>query len=106
VKFCIKLRHFLSADNENEIEAILSNHESHFLHEYIDGDKPLYPIIDFDLPVETLNAIFPKLSGKQVKNLLCCIFKDTCIKNFSKMGIKKPYLLPIVVMRKKYLYMF
>ncbi|CAI2198511.1 16964_t:CDS:1, partial [Funneliformis geosporum] len=61
----VRPRHFLDADNEYEIEAILSDREGHSLHEYIDGDKPLQPIIDFDLPVETLDAITPKLSDKQ-----------------------------------------
>jgi hypothetical protein len=60
----VKLRHFLGADNEDEIEAILSDREGHSLHEYIDGDEPLRPIIDFDLPIETLNAISSKLSDK------------------------------------------
>ncbi|RGB26829.1 hypothetical protein C1646_769932 [Rhizophagus diaphanus] len=58
----VRLREFLGADNEDEIEAILSDREGHSLHEFIDGDEPLWPIIDFDLPVETLNAITPKLS--------------------------------------------
>ncbi|CAI2196439.1 11329_t:CDS:1, partial [Funneliformis geosporum] len=60
-----KPRHFLDADNVDEIEAILSDHKSYSLHEYIDGDELLWPIIDFDLPVETLDAITPKLSDKQ-----------------------------------------
>jgi hypothetical protein len=80
----VKPRHFLGADNENEIEAILSDREGHSLHEYIDGDEPLRPIIDFDLPVETLDAITPKLLDKQVKNLLCCAFRDTCLEIFPK----------------------
>src|SRR4051794_18576234 len=72
----IKPRHFLGADNADEIEAILSDREGHSLHEIIDGDKPLRPIIDFNLPIETLNAISPKLSDKQAKNTLCNAFKD------------------------------
>ncbi|CAB4384657.1 unnamed protein product [Rhizophagus irregularis] len=39
-------------DNADEIEAILSDREGHSLHEFIDGDEPLRPIIDFDLPRE------------------------------------------------------
>jgi hypothetical protein len=50
----IKPRHFLGADNVDEIEAILSDREGHSLHEIIDGDEPLCFIIDFDLPIETL----------------------------------------------------
>src|SRR2546429_1366881 len=78
----VRPRHFLGADNEDEIEAILSDREGHSLHEIIDGVNPLRPVIDFDLPVETLNAISPKLSGKQTKNLLCCAFRDTCLEIF------------------------
>ena len=37
----VKPRHFLGADNEDEIEAILSDCKGHSLHEYIDGDEPL-----------------------------------------------------------------
>src|SRR2546423_13437293 len=63
----VRPRHFLGADNEDGMEAIFSEREGHFLHEFIDGDEPLRPIIDFNLPVETLNTIFPKLSDKQAK---------------------------------------
>ncbi|CAI2191838.1 10544_t:CDS:1, partial [Funneliformis geosporum] len=55
----VRPRHFLDADNEDEIKDILSDREGHSLHEYIDGDEPLRPIIDFDLPVETLDVITP-----------------------------------------------
>ena len=72
----VRPRHFLDADNENEIEAILSEHEGHSLHEFIDGNEPLRPVIDFDLPIETLNVITPKLSYAQAKNLLCHAFRD------------------------------
>ncbi|RIA86443.1 hypothetical protein C1645_829257 [Glomus cerebriforme] len=75
----IRPRHFLGADNENEIEVILSDHEGHSLYEYIDGDEPVRPIIDFDLPIETLNAITPKLSYSKAKNLLCHAFRDVCL---------------------------
>src|SRR5215213_3767709 len=74
----VRPRHFLGADNADEIEAILSDHEGHSLHEIIDGDEPLRPIIDFDLPIEMLNAISPKLSDKQAKNTLCNAFRDVC----------------------------
>ncbi|CAG8775321.1 6986_t:CDS:2, partial [Cetraspora pellucida] len=56
----VRPRNFLGTDSEYSIEAILSDHEGHSLHEFIGGDKPLHPIIDFDLPIETLNAITPK----------------------------------------------
>src|SRR3989337_2412024 len=67
----VKPRHFLGTDNADEIEAILTEREGHSLHEIIDGDEPLRPIIDFDLLVEILDAITPKLSSGQAKNLLC-----------------------------------
>src|SRR6266498_908022 len=80
----VRLRQFLSADNEDEIEAILSDREGHSLHEIIDGDEPLRPIIDFDLPIEMLNAISSKLSDKQAKNTFCNAFRDVCLEIFSK----------------------
>ncbi len=80
----VRSRNFLGADNEDGIETILADHEGHSLHEFIDSDEPLRLIIDFDLPVETLNAITPKLSDKQAKNLLCYAFRDTCLEIFSK----------------------
>uniref|UniRef100_U9UUP6 Uncharacterized protein n=1 Tax=Rhizophagus irregularis (strain DAOM 181602 / DAOM 197198 / MUCL 43194) TaxID=747089 RepID=U9UUP6_RHIID len=40
----------IGADNEDEIEAILSKREGHSLHKIIDGNEPLRPVIDFDLP--------------------------------------------------------
>jgi len=80
----VRPRHFFGADNEDEIEAILSERVGHSLHEIIDGNEPLRPIIDFDLPVETLNAITPKLSGGQAKNILCRSFRDTCLEIFPK----------------------
>jgi hypothetical protein len=94
----VRPRHFLGADNADEIEAILSDREGHSLHEFIDGDDPLRPIVDFDLPIETLNAITPKLSGGQAKNSLCCAFRDTCLEIFPKWDKKTMK----VVMRKKY----
>ncbi|GES87673.1 hypothetical protein GLOIN_2v1770262 [Rhizophagus clarus] len=78
----VKPRHFLGADNADEIEAILTEHEGHSLHEIIDGDEPLRPVIDFDLLIKALNAITPKLSSCQAKNLLCRAFRDTCLEIF------------------------
>ncbi|GBB85897.1 hypothetical protein RclHR1_12340001 [Rhizophagus clarus] len=87
----VKPRHFLGADNADEIEAILTEREDHSLHEFIDGDEPLRPVIDFDLPIETLNAITPKLSDSQAKNSLCCAFRNTCLEvaMFTKLVRKK-----------------
>ena len=39
-------------NNENKIEVTFADREGHSLHEIIDGDEPLHPIIDFDLPWE------------------------------------------------------
>ncbi|CAI2191963.1 17967_t:CDS:1, partial [Funneliformis geosporum] len=61
----VRPRHFLGADNVDEIEAILLDREGHSLHEFIDGDEPLRPIIDFDLPQEVLDTIEPKLTRKE-----------------------------------------
>ncbi|CAB4375222.1 unnamed protein product [Rhizophagus irregularis] len=80
----VRPRHFLGADNADEIEAILSDREGHSLHEVIDGNRPLHPVIDFDLLIETLNAITLKLSGGQAKNILCRAFRDTCLEIFPK----------------------
>ncbi|GBC52016.2 hypothetical protein GLOIN_2v1770262 [Rhizophagus irregularis DAOM 181602=DAOM 197198] len=77
----IRPRQFLDTDNADDgIEAILLEREGHFLYKIIDGNESLYPIINFDLPIETLDAIIPKLLYKQAKNLLCCTFRDTCLK--------------------------
>ncbi|CAI2193915.1 517_t:CDS:1, partial [Funneliformis geosporum] len=66
----VKPRHFLSADNTDEIEAILSDCEDHFLHEFIDGDESLWPIIDFDLSREMHDGIEPKLIRKEILDIL------------------------------------
>ncbi|CAI2163115.1 14486_t:CDS:2 [Funneliformis geosporum] len=50
----IRPRHFLNTDNADEIKAILSDYKEYSLHKFIDEDEPLHPIIDFDLPIETL----------------------------------------------------
>ena len=51
----------------NSIEVILLNYKGHSLHEFINKDEPLCPVIDFDLPIKILNAISPKLSDTQMK---------------------------------------
>ncbi|CAI2198944.1 483_t:CDS:1, partial [Funneliformis geosporum] len=61
----VRPRNILDADNEDGIEAILSEREGHSLHEIIDGDEPLRSIIDFDLLREIHDSIEPKLSGKE-----------------------------------------
>ncbi|CAI2184299.1 17051_t:CDS:2 [Funneliformis geosporum] len=71
----VRPRHFLGADNADEIEAILLDCEGHSLHEIIDSDKPLCPIIEFDLLIETLNAISSKLSDKQAKNTFAMLLE-------------------------------
>src|SRR6266542_2150013 len=80
----VRLRNFLGADNEDEIEAILSEREGHSLHEFIDGDEALWPIIDFDLPQEMLDTIEPKLTRKEVLDSLILVFKKICLEIFLK----------------------
>ncbi|GBB94099.1 hypothetical protein RclHR1_02290025 [Rhizophagus clarus] len=80
----VQLRNFLGADNEDDIKAIFSDQKNHSLHEFIDRDEPLCPVIDFNLPVKILNIITPKLLDKKAKNLLCNTFKNTCLEIFSK----------------------
>src|SRR5947207_15657141 len=71
----VRPRHFLGADNEDGIEAIFSEREGHSLHEFIDGDEPLRPIIDFDLPVETLNTISPNFQTSRLKTYFAMLLK-------------------------------
>ena len=80
----VQPKNFLDTDNKDSIETIFLDREGHFLHEFIDGDEPLYPVIDFDLPVEILNTITSKLSDKQAKNLLYNAFRNTCLEIFPK----------------------
>ena len=61
----VRPRHFLGADNEDEIEAILSEREGHFLHEFINENEPLQPIIDFDLPQRCTVALNLSLCVKR-----------------------------------------
>src|SRR4051795_10333661 len=70
----VRPRHFLGADNANEIEVILSDREGHFLHKFIDSDDPLWPFIDFDLPQEVLDTIEPKLIRKEILESLILAF--------------------------------
>src|SRR6266542_837201 len=80
----VRPRHFLGADNADEIEAILSDCESHSLYEFIDGDEPLWSIIDFDLLREVYDSIEPKLTGKEILESLILAFKKTCLEIFLK----------------------
>src|SRR2546429_5489233 len=84
----VRPRHFLGADNADEIEAILSDREGHFLHEFIDGDEPLCPIIDFDLPQKVLDTIEPKLTRKEIGDLLYLAFIKTCREVFPEWDYK------------------
>ncbi|CAB4382524.1 unnamed protein product [Rhizophagus irregularis] len=81
-------RNFLDADNEDEIEAILSDREGHSLHEFIDGDEPLWPIIDFVLPQEVLDTIGSKLTHKEVLDSLILAFRKICLEIFLKWNPK------------------
>src|SRR2546430_1938291 len=80
----VRPRHFLGADNEDEIGAILSDREGHSLHEFIDGDEPLRPIIDFDLSREVYDSIEPKLKGKEIRDLLISAVTKVCLEIFPK----------------------
>src|SRR6266542_3440875 len=84
----VRLRNFLGADNEDEIEAILSEREGHFLHKFIDGDEALWPIIDFDLPQEVLDTIEPKLTCKEILDSLILAFRKICLEIFLKWNPK------------------
>src|SRR6266542_6662226 len=84
----IRPRNFLGADNEDEIEAILSEREGHFLHKFIDGDEALWPIIDFDLPQEVLDTIEPKLTRKEILDSLILAFRKICLEIFLKWNPK------------------
>jgi len=75
----VRPREFLGTNSEDGIEAILADRYGHSLHEFIDGDDPLRPIIDFDLPLETFNSIEPKLTQSEVGNNLVRAFKDVCV---------------------------
>src|SRR6266496_6144111 len=84
----VRPRNFLGVDNEDEIEAILSDREGHSLHEFIDGDEALWPIIDFDLPQEVLDTIEPKLTRKEILDSLILAFRKICLEIFLKWNPK------------------
>ena len=86
----VKPRQFLGTDTEDGIEAILSERQGHSLHEFINGDDPLRPFIDFDLPRETFDKIKPKLklTAKEIRDLLCCAFKEVCLEYISRLEAK------------------
>jgi hypothetical protein len=80
----VRPRQFLGADNEDEIEAIFADHEGHSLHEIIDCDEPFRPIIDFNLPREVYDSLNPKLSGKEIRDLLISAITKVCLEIFPK----------------------
>ena len=84
----IRPKHFLNADNENEIETILSDHKGHSLYEFINGNELLQPIINFGLLQEVLDTIEPKLLHKEVLDSLILAFKKTYLKIFLKWNPK------------------
>src|SRR5437899_1376397 len=75
----VKPRQFLGTDSENGIDSIFTERQGHSLHKFIDGNDPLRPFIDFDLPQETLSSIEPKLTRKEVYTRLCHAFKEVCL---------------------------
>ncbi|CAB4395598.1 unnamed protein product [Rhizophagus irregularis] len=84
----VRPRHFLGADHEDGIEAVLLEREGHSLHEFISGDEPLRPIVDFDLPQEVLDTIEPKLTRKEIGDLLYHAFIKTCHEVFPEWNHK------------------
>ncbi|EXX53577.1 hypothetical protein RirG_242620 [Rhizophagus irregularis DAOM 197198w] len=84
----VGLRHFLGADHEDGIEAILLECEGHSLHEFISRDEPLRPIVNFDLPQEVLDTIEPKLTRKEIGDLLYHAFIKTCYEVFPEWNHK------------------
>ncbi|CAG8557442.1 10654_t:CDS:2 [Cetraspora pellucida] len=84
----VRPRNFLDIDNKNSIEAILSDHEGYSLYEFIGSDKLLHPIIDFDLPIETLNAIILKVSHKEVSKAIQIAFRDVCLEIHPNIRLK------------------
>ncbi len=71
-------------NNKDEIKAILADRKGHLLHEFINSDEPLHPIIDFNLLQEVYDNIKPKLMCKEVLNTLNHVSKDVCLEIFSK----------------------
>ncbi|PKK56651.1 hypothetical protein RhiirC2_799584 [Rhizophagus irregularis] len=75
----VRPRHFLGVDSKNEIEAILLEREGYSLHKIIDGNEPLRLVINFDLPQKVYNNINPKLTRKEILDLLNRTFRDVCL---------------------------
>ena len=71
-------------NNKDEIKAILADRKGHLLHEFINSDEPLHPIIDFNLLQEVYDNIKPKLMCKEVLNTLNHVSKDVCLEIFSE----------------------
>ena len=84
----VRSRQFLDANNKNKIEVILLDHEGHFLYKFINSDEAFCSVINFNLPMEILNAISLKLLDKQAKNTLCNAFRNVCLEIFSKWNKK------------------
>ncbi|RHZ84965.1 hypothetical protein Glove_74g167 [Diversispora epigaea] len=84
----VKPRQFLGTDSEDGIENIFTDRQGHSLHEFIDGDDPLRPFIDFDLSQEKLNSIVPKLTRKETYYALIGAFREVCIEIYSDWDIK------------------
>ncbi|RHZ87250.1 hypothetical protein Glove_38g61 [Diversispora epigaea] len=84
----VKPRQFFGTDSEDGIETIFAEHQGHSLHEFIGGDYPLRPFIDFDLLQEKLNKIDPKLTRKEAYFVLIGAFREVCIEIYPKWEIK------------------
>ncbi|CAG8520977.1 6826_t:CDS:2 [Cetraspora pellucida] len=102
----VRPRNFLGTDNEDSIEAILSDHEGYLLHKFIDSDKPLWPIIDFDLLREVHNGIKSKLMYKEILDTLNHAFRDVCLEIFPKLKNIAQIAIFIELVHKKLLASF
>ncbi|RHZ51146.1 hypothetical protein Glove_482g82 [Diversispora epigaea] len=84
----VRPRQFLGTDSEDGIEKIFAERQGHSLHEFIGGDYPLRPFIDFDLSQEKLNSIEPKLTRKETYYALIRAFREVCIEIYPDWDIK------------------
>ena len=80
----VRPRQFLSVNNEDEIEVTFTDREGHSLHKIINSDEPLRLIIDFNLLREVYDSLDPKLSGKEIRDLLISAVTKVCLEIFPK----------------------
>ena len=95
----VRPRQFLGTDSGDGIEAILIERTGHSLHEYIDGDNPLRPIIDFDLSRKKFDKIEFKLEPKEIQDLLCRN-KEVCLEIYPDWKSNTLTFLEVVIRKK------